>query len=527
MRPQTQASETILHVLRQQALHRGSALAHAVGDAAVTFGDLWNDVRAIAATLGRYGVESRDRCALVLPTGLDLIRLIFAVQMRRAVPIVLNPDVADVVTAGRLARLRTALVVAEPDRAAGLESQVSASGGRVVVADELTRPRSAPMIAAWPEPNDIAYLQLTAGTTGESRAAVVTHASLMASLEGSRRRLGITDTDVFASWIPLHHDFGLVRFVFGSVYAGCPSHLVPVSLTNLRPWLETMDRVRASITGGPDIGYRTAAQLVSSNGLNLSSLRVATNGGEGVRRSTIEMFESRFGLPGVIRPGYGLAEATLAVTCVAPGEALSVDAAGTVGCGAPLDGVTLRIVDSDGRPVGPLTEGEIQVRGACVFAGYFDDEPQSRAKLRGGWLHTGDIGCLDESGRLFVKGRARSLIKRGGAALAPKEIEEVVDGIPEVRLSAALGLAGLEFAVEERLVIVAELRGESVSYPADAAALTSRIAQHVAQRFGVMPFQVLLVEPGGIPLTASGKVQHAEVSARLRSGRLAELFFTD
>ncbi|MCC7035156.1 MAG: AMP-binding protein, partial [Acidobacteria bacterium] len=169
----------------------------------------------------------------------------------------------------------------------------------------------------------------------------------------------------------------------------------------------------------------------------------------------------------------------------------------------------------------------IQVRGACVFAGYFDDEPQSRATLRGGWLHTGDIGCLDESGRLFVKGRARSLIKRGGAALAPKEIEEVVDGIPEVRLSAALGLAGLEFAVEERLVIVAELRGESVSYPADAAALTSRIAQHVAQRFGVMPFQVLLVEPGGIPLTASGKVQHAEVSARLRSGRLAELFFTD
>ena len=251
MRPQTQASETILHVLRQQALHRGSALAHAVGDAAVTFGDLWNDVRAIAATLGRYGVESRDRCALVLPTGLDLIRLIFAVQMRRAVPIVLNPDVADVVTAGRLARLRTALVVAEPDRAAGLESQVSASGGRVVVADELTRPRSAPMIAAWPEPNDIAYLQLTAGTTGESRAAVVTHASLMASLEGSRRRLGITDTDVFASWIPLHHDFGLVRFVFGSVYAGCPSHLVPVSLTNLRPWLETMDRVRASITLDP------------------------------------------------------------------------------------------------------------------------------------------------------------------------------------------------------------------------------------------------------------------------------------
>ena len=266
---------------------------------------------------------------------------------------------------------------------------------------------------------------------------MITQTNALASLAAAQEMLGIGPRDVLVSWVPPWHDLGLLRFVLGPVFFGAPCHLVPPAIRTLPLWLRTASEVRATLLGAPDFAWRLATRLVDPAGLDLSSLRYSTNGGEPVRRSTILAFEERFGVPGVIRPGYGLAEATLGVTGLRPGEALRVDDRGHVSCGRPFPGVEVRIAEDGTDGV-----GEILVRGAAVFAGYFDQPTESAEILRGGWLHTGDAGRLDADGHLYVLGRRRAMLKRGGAPLAPREVEEAAAGLPGLRLAAAVGLAG-------------------------------------------------------------------------------------
>ena len=159
---------------------------------------------------------------------------------------------------------------------------------------------------------------LTSGTTGEPRAVVFLHRNLMASVRSAQQSLNVQANDVFVSWAPMYYGLGLLRFVFGPMYFGCPCHFVQPSMANLRRWLETIGNAGATITGGPDYGFRVAAATVDPQGIDLSSLRFAICSGEPIRRETIEQFEDRFGVPGVIRPGYGLSEAN-GVCVLAPG----------------------------------------------------------------------------------------------------------------------------------------------------------------------------------------------------------------
>ena len=145
------------------------------------------------------------------------------------------------------------------------------------------------------------------------------------------------------SWVPPWHDLGLVRFMIGSVYNGAACHIVTPSIQTIPRWLETITKVRGTISGAPDFAYRLAARFADPSAIDLSSVRWMTNGGEPVRLSTIEAFETRFDCRGVVCPGYGLAEATLGVTCIRPGETIRVDERGNVGCGKALPGVEVKI----------------------------------------------------------------------------------------------------------------------------------------------------------------------------------------
>jgi acyl-CoA synthetase (AMP-forming)/AMP-acid ligase II len=317
--------------------------------------------------------------------------------------------------------------------------------------------------------------------------------------------------DVLATWVPLHHDLGLVRYVFGAMFSGCASHLIRPSMANLRPWLETIARVRATITGGPDSAYRLAARTVAPGCGDLSSLRFAGNGGEAVRLSTIELFERRFGLTGVIRPAYGLAEATLTVTSTAPGEDLRVDEHGFVSCGRPIDGIDLRIGDADGESLPTSSTGEVLVRGVAVFDGYLDDDEATAEALRDGWLHTGDVGRLDAEGYLFLKGRSRVLIKRGGVTIAPREVEDAVDRVRCVHRSAALGVALGSLSGTEDLVVVAEVRSATSAATGGFDQIATSIEREVRSSVGWSPARILLVELETIPRNPAGKVLYDEL----------------
>ncbi len=284
-----------------------------------------------------------------------------------------------------------------------------------------------------------------------------------------------------------------------------PCHLVPPAIRTLSLWLRTAAEVRATILGAPDFAWRLATRLVDPRGLDLTSLRYATNGGEPVRQSTILAFEQRFGVPGVLRPGYGLAEATLGVTCLRQGEPLRVDDRGNVSCGRPLPGVEVRIAQG----------GEILVRGDTVFPGYFGSEAASAEVLRDGWLRTGDAGRLDADGHLYVLGRLRAMLKRGGAPLAPRELEEAAASVPEVRLAAAVGLPPGPEAATEEIVVAVE---------ADPAAEPSRLAADVAaaieSALGFAPDRIEVLAPGALPRTANGKIRHSCLRCDLIEGSL-------
>jgi len=261
--------------------------------------------------------------------------------------------------------------------------------------------------------------------------------------------------------------------------------------------------------------------------LDLSHLKSALSGAEPVRPSTIEAFEKHFGLTRVINPCYGLAEATLAVAIWPRGVPLRLDPSGRfLSVGRPCPGVSVRIMeplDEHGRDVvlAPGVEGEVCVKSPGVMKGYYNN-PEATAKVLSGdgWLRTGDLGILDAEGFLFITGRLKDVIILGGANVAPADIEEVVDGVPGVRYSAAVGLDS-ERSGTQRLYVVAEVRGEEIDAVAGRG-LVREIVTRVHQASGHRPARVLLVKSGTIPKTSSGKIQRSRLGQMIEAGELRD-----
>jgi acyl-CoA synthetase (AMP-forming)/AMP-acid ligase II len=256
--------------------------------------------------------------------------------------------------------------------------------------------------------------------------------------------------------------------------------------------------------------------MAGDRALDLGSLRLVVTGGEPVRLATIRAFESRFDLPGVVRPAYGLSEATLAVTAVAPGEPLAVDATGNVSCGRPLPGFELRVVDANGADCGAGEPGEIRVKSESLFSGYFEPGGPDTGMLREGWLATGDWGRLGAQGELYVLGRRRNLLKHGGATYAPRELEDAATEVAGVLASAAIALRDRARG-EELPVLVVERATGAASAPAE---LARAVAESVRRELGILPGEVLIVAPGTLPRTDNGKLRHGELRRLLAAGEL-------
>lgn len=505
----TSEPATLHELLAHRAVSARHRLAFAAGKQSLTYEELAEEARILAGGLVHAGVQPGDRVAIHLPAGLDFVRTFWAIQRIGATACALNPSTPPALAMRRAALVRPALIVTGGGAAEGVTAAAATAGLRAIALDGLSRaPVTMPSVATSGE--DIAVLQTTSGTSGEPRAAMIRHRNVLASVRGAVTALGFGPDDVLASWVPPWHDLGLIRFVIGTVYFGAACHIVSPAIHTIPEWFTTMASVRATITGAPDFAYRLATRLVP-RGLDLSSLRDATNGGEPVRLSTIDAFEERFGVAGRIRPGYGLAESTLGVTCMTRGEPLRVDERGNVSCGRALPDCEVRIDSVGGEP------GEILVRGPLVFAGYFEAEEMNREILRDGWLHTGDIGQLDADGYLFVLGRKRALLKRGGAPLAPRELEEAAQQVDGVRIAAAVGLSPVSDSATEEIVVAIELepdRGES------AGEIVRAVSESVLRALGFGPDRVIVLAPRTLPMTWNGKIRHAALREALADGTL-------
>lgn len=491
---------TLSDVLVLRARTDPGRVVFAERERSLTYGQLFEEAGALASGLADLGVRSGDRVALSMGAGLDFVRAFWAVQLLGGISCALNPAAPAPTIVQRALRVRPALLLTD---SANVSLEAARSGLRGLTFAEIPRvARSYPRHDRTSE--DIAVLQPTSGTSGESRTAMIRHRNLFTSLGGGVSAIGFNPEDIFVAWVPPWHDLGLVRFMAGTAFFGARTHIVQPAIQTIPEWFQTMARERATITGAPDFAWRLALRFVDPASVDLSSLRDVTNGGEPVRLSTVTAFEETFDLKGAMLPGYGLAEATLGVTCLLPGEAIRTDDHGNVSCGRALPAVDLRC---------DKQSGEILVRGDLVFAGYFDAEEATGETLRDGWLHTGDVGHLDSAGHLYILGRKRAMLKRGGAVLAPREFEEAAQRVAGVRIAAAVGLE-TETSTEQIVMAI------EVDPRDDAASVAREVGRSIRELVGFEPDRVVVMKKGTIPMTYNGKLRHDVLRAGLADGTL-------
>src|SRR5213592_4656935 len=516
---------TLTEVLRRRtALDPTRPYFHLYGET-VTYGRLWEQIARYAGALRAAGVNRGDKVALIYPTCAEFFATFLGALRVGAVPVPLYPTLGVEPTANILNDSESVAVATIGwFRKSVDESLMSAPGVRAV----LEPPDLETGVAVQPLPEasaeDIAFIQYTSGSTGRPRGVVLTHANVVSTCHVMAKAAGITSDDRVVSWLPLYHDMGLIGCAFTPPLVGTPIWLLPPDLRNPRQWLELITEVRATFTVSPDFGYRNCVRNVRDiTGLDLTSLRAALSGAETVRRSTVEAFESRFGLDRVISPCYGLAEATLAVAIWPRAVPLRLDPSGRfLSVGQPCPGVAVRVLAPDGVgevPLAPAEEGEIYVQSPGVMRGYYNNAEDTRKVLSpDGWLRTGDLGFLDKDGFLYVTGRLKDLIILAGENVPPADVEEVVDLVDGVRYSAAVGIES-ERAGTQRLHVVAEVRSESAS-PDEYHGLVREIVSRVHKQRGHRPARVLLVRAGTVPKTSSGKIQRSRLAQMIRDGEL-------
>ncbi len=498
--------------------------------------------RAIAAAL-RWTCAVGDRALLLYPPGLDFVAAFFGCLYAGVIAVPAYPPRSP----RMLPRLQSILEDSSPAVAlstAGASARVAGwlakEGARALswlATDEI--PGAA--AADWRDPElpgeAIAFLQYTSGSTSTPKGVMVSHGNLAHNQRVIEAACGHSAESVFVSWLPLYHDLGLIGNLLQATWVGAPCVLMsPVAfLQNPSRWLRAVSRYHGTTSGGPNFAYELCLRKVAAaerERLDLSGWRIAFNGAEPVRATTLARFAEAFAPAGLRRealyPCYGLAEATLMVSGGSRDEvyvAREYDAAGLaahratpaaaggrelVGSGRVLLDLRVAIVEPEsGSVLSERQVGEIWVAGDSVARGYWNRPEESErtfgARLLGdptAWLRTGDLGFLDR-GELFITGRVKDLIILRGRNHYPQDIELAAERAhPALRAGSGAAFA-VEVAGEERLVVVYE-----VDRHAEALAdIAEAVRRAVAEEHEALVHEVVLVPQGGVPKTTSGKIQ--------------------
>jgi acyl-CoA synthetase (AMP-forming)/AMP-acid ligase II len=524
----------------------------------ISFAQLHEEAVYCALDLLAHGVEAGQRAVLAHPPGIEFVIAYFGSLLAglHPVPVQLSLSPAGL--------QRIAMATSAADAAlllcngamlgrlqAGLGPDCAA---RAAATDQAMQRDIAelpprPIAAA-----DIAFIQFSSGSTGKPKGIAVSHGNLVSNIELLRGAFHTAPSDVAVSWLPHYHDMGLIAGVLHSVYSGITAVLLPPAAFLRRPasWPEAISRHRGSLSIAPNFGYEHCARTVTAaekSGLDLSSWDVAISGAERVRPATLERFAAAFDGCGFDRrafyPSYGLAEATLMVSggvrgggaksfladaeALERGQALPAGAGRTqqiVGCGAPRAEIV--IVDQESlEPCAGAMLGEICVAGAGVASGYWQDGAPRDFTVRlahdphKAFLRTGDIGFLRD-GELFVTGRIKDVIIVRGRNIFAEDIEAAVQRT-DAALREGCGAAfSVEDDAEERLVVVQEV-GDATIGATRLAEIFAAIRETLWTACEIVPARMLLVPPGQVPRTTSGKVQRGLCRAAFAERRLRAL----
>lgn len=547
-------------LLRQWANRQGD-------EPALTFVDHTRDAGGYASTLTWAELDERvdrlasllqplcatgDRVAILVEQSAHYVASFLAVIRAGLVAVPLHPPGLprfDERLAAVLADCAPALLLTTSARVADIERFVAEQGLGVMPAVPVDGPLGQrPLDEVVQGPDDIAYLQYTSGSTRTPAGVVLTHANVFANASQAVECFGVVHgRSVCVSWLPLFHDMGLMLGTAASLVGGIPVVLLDPVAFLARPvrWLQALSANPGAITAAPSFAYAyTAARTTPAERtlLRLDDVDVLIDGSEPVTSANIDRFHDTFAECGLRReahrPSYGLAEATVLVTTSPPGtephvrafdaESLAAGVAAApaqgrrtstlVGCGTPVGQQVVVADPATGAPVPDGTVGEVWVCGPNVATGYWG-QPELSARVFGAevpgeagpWLRTGDLGLFAD-GQLFVTGRLKDLVIVDGRNHYPQDIEHTVEHAhPAVRrhATAAFSVAGAD---RELLVVLAE-RARETGGEFDAE-IAAAVRSAVSAAHGIAVHELVLLDPGEVPRTSSGKISRSACRAR-------------
>ena len=520
-------------------------------EAVITFRELHDAARALAARLTRIA-RPGDRAILVFPPGLEFLVAFFGCQLAQviAVPMMMpRRRSARDSSAGIMANCQPAVALTNFAFAIRKDLQARFLGERIQwLSVDLTPVESEAADLPEPDPQDIAFLQYTSGSTSEPKGVAVSHANLLANLEMIRISLGTTRQSTYVNWVPLYHDMGLILNALEAFYVGALCVLMAPNAFMQRPlnWLRAIHHYRAEVGCSPNFGFDLCVSRYRADqmqGVDLSSWKVALNGAEPVHAETIGRFAETFAGhgfdPNAAFPAYGMAEATLLISGGRRGaghvtrtvsrsrlQAHAVEAPidqadvqTLVGCGRALVNERIAIVDPDSCVrLAADQVGEIWASGPNVARHYWRNAEASMTNLSAriagaddgtNWLRTGDLGLLDESGELFITGRIKDLVIIRGINHYPQDIEHTVQALhPALRQNCGAAFSVPDERGEETLVIVQEIE-RTERNRIDPAEMKEIIREGVTDQHELFARHIALIRPGALPKTTSGKIQRS------------------
>ncbi|MGQ0595551.1 MAG: AMP-binding protein [Gammaproteobacteria bacterium] len=521
----------------------------------LTYGELWRGASAVAAGLAEHGLAPGEAVAIMLPSGFEFFFAFFGSLLAGGVPVPLYPPARLSQLEDHLKRqagiLRSSLApilitVREATLAARLLKGHAPELREIVTVGELqaARPNALrPRVKA----EDVAFLQYTSGSTGNPKGVVLTHANLLANLRAWGRAARFDSNDVSVSWLPLYHDLGLIGAWLGSLYNGGLLVLMSPLDFLARPerWLWAIHTHRGTAAAAPNFAFELCLRRIEDRdieGLDLGSWRLAANGAEPVSPDTLRRFTERFAPYGfreeAMAPVFGLAECTVGLAVPPMGRKPIVDrieraplihwrravparaddehALEFVACGRVLPGHEMRIADHEDRELPERSVGHLQFRGPSATRGYFRNPEETARLIHGEWLDSGDLSYIAD-GDLYVTGRVKDTIIRGGRNILPHELEEAIGDLPGIR-KGCVAVFGVDSAAgTERLVVVAETRERE---PSVLEELRRRINTLAVELLETPLDEIVLAAPQSVLKTSSGKIRRAGTRELYQRGKL-------
>ena len=517
------------------------------------FAELRTDALDCAYRLIAHGVRPQDRIALIAETGVEFARMFFGIIYAGAWPVPLPLPTSFGGKESYIDQLVVQLSSCDPKmlffpaeladmatEAARLQEVEGVAYDTFVTGDVRTCP--LPQAAT----DDIAYLQYSSGSTRFPHGVAVTHKALLSNLAAHSHGMEVAESDRCISWLPWYHDMGLVGCFLSVVANQVSTDYMKTEDFARRPlaWLDLISRnPGTSISYSPTFGYdicarRMSSQTKAADRFDLSRWRIAGNGADMIRPDVMQSFVDAFAdagfSPGAFLPSYGLAEATLAVTIMPPGEGIVVelveetdlsggDAAegrpqrfrAIVNCGKPARDMVVEIRDEDGVLLNERQIGKVWTSGPSLMAGYFRDPEATDACLVDGWLDTGDMGYLS-GGYLYIVGRAKDMIIINGRNHWPQDIEWAVEQLPGFKAGDIAAFAITTPGGEETPAVLVQCRS---SDEAERVRLRDEIRDRVRSVTG-MNCVVELIPPRTLPRTSSGKLSRAKARNLYLAGEI-------